>query len=310
MIKKIVFFNHFHRGDLHTHKEFVRQIIEEVKNVEYEYLHNNPEKLLIDLNIKTAGTPEFLDRKNALYKEVDTVYINTWVGSQWEVFCKHGGINMHTLYEQWGKIFNAINKLTGSNLKLRDEKESYLPKIDYSFFNLDNIDNYLKQADGKIKVLLCNNVPNSSQSFQEPIDDLIIEFAEANPDIDIICTDEVDTELENIKYTDQIIGGSEGCDLQEISYLSRHCDVIIGKNSGPFVFCETYDNYMDESKHFYSFNAKHPDYDDIKETMSNGLKIKCSYKTNSISNILNLSNEDKEKIRNVFNEVASLYEKA
>ena len=139
---------------------------------------------------------------------------------------------------------------------------------------------------------------------------MIIEFAEANPDINIICTDEVDTDLENIKYTDQIIGGSEGCDLQEISYLSTHCNVIIGKNSGPFVFCETFDNYMDEGKRFYSFNAKHPDYDDIKETMSNGLSIKCSYKTNSISNVLNLNSNDKEKIRNVFNEVASLYEKA
>lgn len=310
MIKKIVFFNHFHRGDLHTHKEFVRQIMNEVTNVEFEYLHNNPEKLLIDLNIKTTGTPEFLERKNALYKEDDIVYVNTWVGSQWDVFCKHGGINMHTLYEQWGKIYNAINKLTGSNLKLRDEKESYLPKIDYSYFKLSNIDLYLSEYSDKFKVLLCNNVPNSSQSFQEPIDDLIIEFASANPDIEIICTDEVDTDLENIKYTDQIIGCADGCDLQEISYLSGHCNVIIGKNSGPFVFCETYNNYMDESKRFYSFNAKHPEYDDIKETMSNGLVIKCFYSTNSISNILNLTDDDKNKIQNVFNEVAALHEKA
>lgn len=310
MIKKIVFFNHYHRGDLHTHKEFLRQVIDEVKDVEFEYLHNNPEKLLIDLNIKTAGTPDFLERKNALYKQEDVLYVNTWVGSQWDVFCKHGGINMHTLYEQWGKIFNAINKLVGSNLKLRDEKESYLPTIDYSHFDLTNVKKYIEQQDGKFLVLLCNNVPNSSQSFQEPIDDLIIEFAQANPDLEIICTDEVDTDLENIKYTDQIIGCRDGCDLQEISYLSTYCDVIIGKNSGPFVFCETRENYMDPSKRFYSFNAKHPEYDDIKETMSNGLKIECKYKTNSISNILNLSLEDREKIRNVFNEVASIYEKA
>ena len=68
-MKKIVFFNHYHRGDLHTHKEFVRQIMEEVKDVEYEYLHNNPEKLIIDLGIKTKGSPNRLDSKNALYKE-------------------------------------------------------------------------------------------------------------------------------------------------------------------------------------------------------------------------------------------------
>ena len=34
-MNKIVFFNHYHRGDLHTSKEFVRDtIIPEIKNVQ------------------------------------------------------------------------------------------------------------------------------------------------------------------------------------------------------------------------------------------------------------------------------------
>lgn len=305
-MNKIVFFNHYHRGDLHTSKEFVRQVVNELKDFEFGYLHNNPSKLLSDLNIKTLGNPMHLERANAVYKDGDTLYINTWVGSQWDVFCKNGGINMLTLYEQWGKLFNAINKLTGSSLKLKDKKEDYLPTINKDVLFLDGINEYLKVT--KKRVLICNNVPNSNQSFQSDMEEFIIPLAESNPDIDFICTDEIYTDLPNVLYTNQIIRCSDGVDLQEISYLSKFCDVIVGKNSGPFVFCETYDNYMDESKKFVSFNAKHKDYDDIKETMSNGLDIKCSYKTVPILDIISLTSDDRENIKNALSEALELHE--
>lgn len=263
----------------------------------------------MDVDVKTEGNPNFLDKSNPIYKDGDTLYINTWVGSQWDVFCKHGGINMHTLYEQWGKIFKAINKIIGSKLELYENKEDYLPRIDYSKFDLKSIDNYVSENESKTKILICNNTPNSSQSFQASMDKFIVDAATNNPDIDFICTDDVDSELPNIKYTSQIIGCNDGCDLQEISYLSTKCDVIVGKNSGPYVFCETYDNYMDSSKSFFSFNTKHKDYDDIKETMSNGLNIKCRYKAVPILDIVSLSTEDKENITQVLEEAVLIHEK-
>ena len=45
-MNKIVFFNHYHRGDLHTSKEFVRQVIDNLPNVEFEYWSNNPNVLV------------------------------------------------------------------------------------------------------------------------------------------------------------------------------------------------------------------------------------------------------------------------
>ena len=42
-------------------------------------------------------------------------------------------------------------------------------------------------------------------------------------------------------------------DLNEISYLSTFCDVIIGKESGPFAFCTIKDNLMNENKTFINF---------------------------------------------------------
>ena len=110
MMNKIVFFNHFHKGDLHTHKEFIRHIQSELPNVAFEYLHNNAAKLTAELDIRLIGAPSDLDNKTPFYLDEDALYINTWVGCNWDIFCKYGGINMNTLYEQWENIVEQINE--------------------------------------------------------------------------------------------------------------------------------------------------------------------------------------------------------
>jgi hypothetical protein len=305
MMSKIVFFNHFHKGDLHTHKEFIRHLQFELPDVTFEYMHSNAEKLTAELNIPLVGSPSELNNKEPFYydEDTETLFINTWVGCNWDVFCKHGGINMHTLYEQWEGIVEQVNEVFDANIKLNEEKESYLPRIKSDLLKIDKIEDYLLTADeGVRKVLICNNAPMSNQSFKSDMKEHILPFAEMYPDTHFICTNKFDTEgHENIKFTDDIIGPVDGGDLQEISYLSRNCDVIIGKNSGPYVFCETYDNYMDDTKTFISFNTKHPDYEDVQETMSNGLKLKCSYKAIPIlSN--DLTEKDHENIMAALNE--------
>lgn len=308
-MKKIVFFNHYHKGDLHTHKEFVRQIKTELKDFDFEYLTNNPAKLIEELGIPVVGSPDELDRQNAMYKTNEAVYINTWVGCLWDVFCKHGGINMHTLHEQWSKLVTALNKVLNTNIVIREEKESYLPKIDYSLCHTKCVNDFLDKRGDRVKVLVCNNVPNSSQSFQSTMVEFIEPLAKKYPKVDFYLTNEIQCTLDNIFYTKEITCFKDKCDLLDISYLSTFCDVIVGKNSGPFVFCETYENYMDESKTFLSFNTKHPDYDDVKETMSNGLNIKCSYRAVPIKNIINLNEEDKKTISFYLNEVLTNNEK-
>lgn len=275
MPNKIVFFNHYHRGDLHTSKEFIKQIQTEAVGFEFEYLHNNPDILTNEFNIVKTGTPEVLEYKTPFYQDENVLYVNSWVGCNWDIFCKHGGINMQTLYESWGKIFETINEYFNLNLKLKESKEEYLPRVDYSFAKTDNIEKYLQT--NKRRILICNNVPASNQSFNSDMQEEIILFARKNTDTDFICTNKISHDLNNIKFVDDIIGFNLDCNLLEISYLSKYCDVIIGKNSGPYVFCETYDNYMNAGKTFVSFNKKHPDYEKIVETMSNDLNLKCKY---------------------------------
>ena len=283
-MNKIVFFNHYHRGDLHTSKEFVRQVIDNLPNVEFEYWSNNPNVLVSDLNLEITNSPDSLDKKDALVKQGDTMFVNTWVGCQWDIFCKHGGINMNTFYEQWELLFKGINKFFDSNLKLRSEKESYLPRMDWNKLKIRNknsIENFMATIDEK-KVLICNNVPASNQSYMYNEDSLIVKIAKDNPDVRFFTTDHVaqkDDVPSNLTDLTVVYSDLEDCDLREISYMSTFCDVIIGKNSGPFVFSEIHQNYMDSNKKFVSFNTKNPEFDEIKETMSNGLDIKCSYTT-------------------------------
>jgi hypothetical protein len=282
-MSKIVFFNHYHRGDLHTHKEFIRQIQNELPEFEFEYLHNNPAKLLLDLGIPTVGNPNHLNSKEPFYAGDGVLYVNTWVGCDWDIFCKHGGINMHTLCEQWENIFEGINQVFETELKLNPSKEHYLPRIDYTKFDTSNIDSFLDN-DGLL-VLICNNVPNSNQSFDSDMSPQINSLAKQYPTVTFVCTNKFTTEETNIAFTQDIIKNTEGIDLQEISYLSTHCDIIIGKNSGPYVFCETCDNYMDASKTFISFNIINPSVEGIQETMSNGLDLQCKYITVPIENV-------------------------
>lgn len=246
----------------------------------FEYWHFNHPKVNLDLQIPLVNTPHNLDKNAHYIWEGEVVGINTWIGVWDDIFNKHQGVNMQSLYESWGNIFDKFD------LKLREDPESYLPRIDYSFFNLKNIDKYVSVP--RKRILFCNGKPMSGQSFDSDMGDIINSFAEKNPDIDFICTQKFATKALNVLFTDDIINDRQEfftgikpywfdkpmniCDLNEISYLSTKCDAIVGKNSGPFVFCETYDNLKDESKVIVSF-CKGP-----KESMSNGVDVKARYR--------------------------------
>lgn len=319
---KIIFFNHYHRGDLLTHKEYIRQIKNELPDVEFEYMHFNHSKLTRDLDIPKVGIPDNLDHKTPFYQDGETLYINTWIGCFWDIFCKHGGINMNSLWYQWEKIFETINQAFSVNLKLNEEKEFYLPSIDFSKFNISSIDEYLDKNKGRKKILICNGAPKSGQSFSYNMKDFIETVALNHFDIDFICTEKFETDLANVLFTDDIIKDTEieekrapwedrevnFCDLQEISYLSENCDAVVGKNSGPFVFCETKNNYMNPKMKFISYNVSWgPAFEtgQLKptETMSNGLNLKCDYRIVPISDINTLTEVDK---RNIHNSLESL----
>jgi hypothetical protein len=247
----------------------------------FEYWHFNHPKVNLDLQIPLTSLPDRLNRQEKFYDQGEVIAVNTWIGVWDEIFAKHGGVNIFSLYDSWSEIFKKLG------LSLHDDLEKYLPTVDYSFFKTENVDSFAQNNTRK-RILFCNGKPMSNQSFDSDMSEMINDLASHHEDIDFICTKKFSTKLLNVLFTDDIIRDTEEfftgvkpywfekptntCDLNEISYLSTKCNAIVGKNSGPYVFCETYDNLKDPSKVMVSF-CKGP-----KETMSNGVNVKAKYR--------------------------------
>ena len=90
---KIIFFNHYHKGDLFTCKKFVQQIKDCLPENEYEYWHFNHPKTILDVDIPLTNTPHLLNDKIRFYKENDVVAVNTWIGAWGEIDRKSTRLN-------------------------------------------------------------------------------------------------------------------------------------------------------------------------------------------------------------------------
>lgn len=292
-MRKIIFFNHYHRGDIFTHRQFIKHLQSQLPEIEFEYLHFNHPKLTRDLNIPLVGSPEQLNQNTKFYFNEDKscFYVNTWIGCDDKYMREHSGLNMHAMYNQWDEIYSTISKLLNKEISLYPVKEQYLPTIDYQYFNLTNIDSYVKENLNKKRILICNGSPKSGQSFAYDMTEFINYMALKHNDVDIICTQKINKTLPNILFTDDLIGDTETvdkrapwedkenniCDLLEISYLSEFCDVIVGKNSGPSAFCETFTNYMNPNKHIILYVVRWNSGNIMAESLSYNLDIKCQH---------------------------------
>jgi hypothetical protein len=258
-MKNICFFNHFHNGDIFHSKEFVRQVTE-VIDTQFFYYHLNDSNLLLDVNVSHKNIldlpSEVGDRVKFLDTE-DTVYVNTWIGSYFHQGVRYSPestdseCTLRFSYAMYSLIYEELNKIFGCDLKLKPITE-YIPSIDYSKFNISNIDQYVNTNIEK-RVLFSNGPCLSGQcSYYGDMKDTIETLASKYPQVSFISTSPIESKLPNIKSTKDIIG-IEGCDLNEIGYLSTFCDIIVGRNSGPFCFCTNKDNVNNLNTSFYVF---------------------------------------------------------
>ena len=261
---KIIFYNQFHNGDCFVSKSYVRDLIQTIRvsrpDVEFEYAHNNHPQLLLDVPTTyrpVNGLP--VDRMLRIGRMGEDIVVNTWVGCwQGEIFGFGEHINFKRLHDIWRRYYAAIGKLLGLDLPFGDDPQIYVPYIDDSFYRTDLIRNYMQGYAKKRKILICNGPANSGQSqmgnFIAEIDVLSQEY----PDIQFIATERTKIRRLNVSHTHDIFAFDvEGkCDLNEIALLSRHCDLIVGKNSGPYSFAHHRVNMFDNNKTFLCFSTQ------------------------------------------------------
>lgn len=227
---KIVFFNHYHNGDIFASKGYIADLIKELSTHDLYYQHYHSPKLLKDLNIyhRTLEVPlgNFSDR-TPLAGDRDSLYINTWIGN----YLQYGdGINWNTYHTMFSKIYSTVSDMMDGFIEL-GPKEYYLPEIKYEYFDIPDV----KVPAGSI--IISNGPVLSGQSELENLNGLVEKLLEET-DRHIILTHFAPFNSERISFTNNIIQTSGG-DLNEISWLASQCEYIIGRNSGPFCFMNT-----------------------------------------------------------------------
>jgi len=251
MLNKLIFFNEFGAGDIFESREFVKQIINLVPAKEYYYSHGKPKDILADipeLQFVEFDKSKFNSMQDVIDLDDNSMAWNTWIG-------RDGGYvlpGIGCVVEQHYRMNNdMLSKVTDK--RLPGVPYDYFTNLDFSHYYKDSIDRFVSQYRGK-KVLISNGPVQSSQAENFDFSPAIHMLSDRFPYILFLLTQPVAEEFsnENVFFTSAITDKS-GFDLNEISYLSQFCDVIVGRSSGPFTFCSTMKNIEDKSKTFISF---------------------------------------------------------
>jgi hypothetical protein len=251
-MKKIVFFNQFHNGDCFVGKNYVREIVRQLPDLEFEYAHARHPDIIKDLGIahvKLDSLPA-LDRMIRVANSPDgeTVYVNTWVGCWQGTLFPHGEhINFIRLHNIWREYFKHFK------LDFVEDPNYYLPVIDYDQYDVSQADVWFHEHGDRPSILICNGTANSGQSRVGDLSACITKLSAELPEINIVLTHKLPLTATNIYYTDDIFAGQEN-DLNQIAYLAGGCDVIVGKNSGPFSYCQNAINLMNNALTFLNLS--------------------------------------------------------
>jgi len=248
MFNKLIFFNAFGAGDIFESREFVKEIMNIVPAKEYFYAHGKYSGILLDIpQLKfTKFRDEFDNRKSIINLSDNSLAWNTWIGRDSKYVLSGIGCVVEELYKMHNDILSALGYRRLSKLSIE-----YIPSIDYKYYGMDKVNKFIKRA--KDRVLIDNGNVQSNQAYNFDFSPIIERLVTNYPEIDFIITHRINHIAKNLFTTAEIIQSESSCDLNEISYLSLFCDTIIGRNSGPFVFAQVKENWMDETKAILSF---------------------------------------------------------
>lgn len=224
---QIVFFNHYHNGDIFASKGYVADLIKEFKGHDIFYQHLHSPKLLKDLNIEYRSLEfpmgPFNDR-TPFVGDRNSIYINTWIGN----YLNNGsGINWVTYHQMFKKIYSMLEDVVDKSIEL-GPISYYFPEIKYEYFDIPDL------TIPKNSIIISNGPVLSGQSDLDTLNDIISNILE-NTDKHIILTHFAPFNSDRVSFTNNLIDTTGG-DLNEIAWIAEHCEYIIGRNSGPFCF--------------------------------------------------------------------------
>lgn len=281
MLRKVCFFNYLHNGDIFTGKAYVQAIMRAYPGFDYAYaLGASPESAQLPLYDHAAGTrsdvikdlrcylitcdqlpeggPGWYDRV-AVWG--DWLLVNSWIGAYAADVFPPGEehANYPSLQRMWAMVFDEVNAVLGTRLTISADIWDAVPTTDWSVYNCAAADRYLAAQRFEKRLLFCNGPARSHQSVwaEDDMRGVIEPLADQHPDWDFICTQPFPSALPNVHFTDDIF--QQDCDINEIAYLSTHCDLIWSKVSGPYIYCHVPENMFDPTTTFFSSSDRPSD---------------------------------------------------
>lgn len=280
---KVTFFNHFHNGDLHISRELVRKVMQKVNsidpNVLFAYAHVNDSGLLSDIpNLPFENLHHVSMSTHDNLRNVNgAVYFNTWYGQQNYRFMNSYGMTLDCLYAAFDDTCKALFQFGLEDIS--SNPEDFIPTIDYSKFEIGLAKKWVEEHPQR-KIFISNGQALSGQATNFSFTQIVCELAQAHPDtIFILSNQEGNANFPgNVIYSRNIIKKA-GCDLNENSFLTTFCDVIVGRASGVFSYAWTQQNMLHRKTKFVCFCGPGVVIYDNNQFWTNGLltnKIKYS----------------------------------
>lgn len=256
---KYLFFNHFHNGDIHISRGIVSKIIEKVKafqpNSEFFYAHSNDLCLVKDIPNLTSIPLKSIQIKDE-YSNLQNIQgyttISTWYAQQRHKYMNTYGMTIDCLYAALDQTCQQLWNFSLQNIST--DIADFFPTIDYSKFEISNAQGWLSRNHSK-KIFVSNGNSLSGQAVNFHMTPIIYDIAKNHPDKLFILSnkDTCTLNLPNVEYSSDIINKTTGNDLNENSFLTTFCDVIIGRASGAFSYAWTRQNMLERQVKFITF---------------------------------------------------------
>lgn len=277
MSNNINLYNHFHNGDI-FYSRVLTQALGSKFNI--NYYHSN-----LSLFEDIENVSEFLYIPNEYNMHNNFIYpntINTWIGQNGLSY-----INTITPGCCFENYFNLVkNILNHLNIEIKNP-EDYLPEINFEKLkDIDIVHNkILPLMERYEKLILISSGPvHSAQAYNFNFYQIMLDICNQNPNVLILSTMDYENMPENFINTSFIT--KKIPDLLQISYVSKFCDIIVGRASGPFCFCHTKENLLNPNKTFISICNN--EYEGKWFQSSKALqKWTNNYDPQSITNLIN-----------------------
>lgn len=255
-VENVYFYNHFGAGDIFESLEFVKEWMEILGDRKYTYAHGKTPKIIRELpNVASMNVTEEMQPMKAININPDSksMFINTWIGRDGRYVLPGIGVVVERLWRMHNDMLASIGcrPLTKPIMK-------YVPNLNYELYpDCINVEYWLRaEAKHRRIWVIDNGNVQSNQAFNFDFVPIIDKVAKEQRDDFFVTTHDSGIQRPNVWTTSEIIRSKDGFDLPEVSFLSRFVNGSIGRNSGPHVYTQVRDNWMDDNYKFLSFTYK------------------------------------------------------